>query len=1005
MARKVAALFTALMLAMLAVSPAVGSVARTSRSGVAALAAPTSTVDQAKVPHYFGPYANWANSPLTLPDATVTIDPAPLTSSTVGNALQDRANATDYATLPGTLGPVLVVLPNAAVAADGNLASFEVWNQTVLGSSPNTSEGNIFYAFVLRATANPNEYMVIYASPQLTMPAPTNPAGEIQSFPVSGIVPVLAGDVIGFYGEGIPVDVGGGSDILSYPATANTDGTTPEAPAQGATLSLGVDPLFPFFSQDRTYSFQATIAPAGTGAGAGAAATATVGANGVVTGLTITNPGSGYTTAPTVAITGAGSGAAADAVVQSSGAVTRITVDAPGNGYSAPSAVISGGGASTDATAHVLGGVDDVSLGVQGAGYKFPTVDFDLPDDPNGTVAQGHAVCAAPYPDCNLTVQTDFLTVIGVTVDDPGSGYLTAPGVVVRDGTLFDPINHGGDPFTAASATSTLKVLSVVVDTFGTGYTSDPSVAISDTLAGTGAHAIATTDFGAVTALNLTSGGSGYITPGGIKKFVDTLPGLTEAAANNLGQYIPIAQPDTTTFPDNPATTTVDEGADYYVIAVVQHREQMSSSPSLAGGTLLREYVQLSTSVVPGKGVALRTDLLDGSSTPILMPDGSPALGVDDPHFLGPLIIAKRDRAVRITFYNLLPTGTAGDLFLPTDSSIMGSGMGPMNMTTPINGGSVLDQVRNPTCTEYPKDTNQCFPDNRATLHLHGGVTPWISDGTPHQWITPATEATAYPQGVAVGNVPDMVGASRPAGIPDCSAVNDGCQTFYYTNQQSARLMFYHDHAYGITRLNVYAGEAAGYVITDPVEQKLFGAGGLFPDLGEGTPLIIQDRTFVPSAAQLAGEDPTWDASRWGGMGNLWYHHVYMPAQNPADPTGMRSYGRWFYGPWFWPPATPVNGPIDNPYFGKDSRGPDGIMGVPGSPEAADDFTTPLAKPCTLDDPTSWQYQVEPFCEPRPSPARRTSRQAWSSSTTRRSSTAPSIRPPRSIRSHIASAS
>ncbi len=47
------------------------------------------------------------------------------------------------------------------------------------------------------------------------------------------------------------------------------------------------------------------------------------------------------------------------------------------------------------------------------------------------------------------------------------------------------------------------------------------------------------------------------------------------------------------------------------------------------------------------------------------------------------------------------------------------------------------------------------------------------------------------------------------------NAADDGCQTFYYTNQQSARLMFYHDHAWGITRLNVYAGEAAGYLITD----------------------------------------------------------------------------------------------------------------------------------------------------------------------------------------------
>ena len=63
--------------------------------------------------------------------------------------------------------------------------------------------------------------------------------------------------------------------------------------------------------------------------------------------------------------------------------------------------------------------------------------------------------------------------------------------------------------------------------------------------------------------------------------------------------------------------------------------------------------------------------------------------------------------------------------------------------------------------------------------------------------------------------------ARDAGGVPDCSAASDGCQTFYYTNQQSARLMFYHDHAWGITRLNVYAGEAAGYLLTDAAEQKL----------------------------------------------------------------------------------------------------------------------------------------------------------------------------------------
>ena len=77
--------------------------------------------------------------------------------------------------------------------------------------------------------------------------------------------------------------------------------------------------------------------------------------------------------------------------------------------------------------------------------------------------------------------------------------------------------------------------------------------------------------------------------------------------------------------------------------------------------------------------------------------------------------------------------------------------------------------------------------------------------------------------------------------------------TLFYTNTHCARLMFYHDHSYGITRLNVYAGEAAGYLVTDQVEQDLIngtnnsgvnpGLLKVLPDIG--IPLVIQDRTFV----------------------------------------------------------------------------------------------------------------------------------------------------------------
>lgn len=408
------------------------------------------------------------------------------------------------------------------------------------------------------------------------------------------------------------------------------------------------------------------------------------------------------------------------------------------------------------------------------------------------------------------------------------------------------PHYYGPYPNWALSPLPGFDIASITVDSGGAGYT-NPVVTITDDAGfGSGATATATVDgTGTITSITVVTAGSGYVVPavtitggagtgaaatavpgttvtGGMKKFVDTLPllcnpsvaGSCDGAKNNLGQYLPLAVPDQTTF-----TTASGFGpdADYYVIALVQHRERMSSSLP-AQGTLLREYVQLETPANASwsKHIPLRNDMPDGTSVPVLMPDGSQAYAVDDPHFLGPVIGATKDKPVRIVFYNLLPTGSGGNLFLPVDSTLMGSGMGPMMMGPPADQKTVMDEVRNSMCSEAMKgDGTDCFKDNRATLHLHGGITPWISDGTPHQWITPANENTPWPQGVSVSSVPDMTGANKPAGVPECGGANDGCMTFYYTNQQSARLMFYHDHAWGITRLNVYAGEAAGYLISD----------------------------------------------------------------------------------------------------------------------------------------------------------------------------------------------
>jgi FtsP/CotA-like multicopper oxidase with cupredoxin domain len=485
-----------------------------------------------------------------------------------------------------------------------------------------------------------------------------------------------------------------------------------------------------------------------------------------------------------------------------------------------------------------------------------------------------------------------------VTPVDGGSGYSATPTV-----TIDDAYGTATAPADVTAVVTGGVITGFTINNGGAGY-SAPVVTITDAT-GTGATADATIG-GALT--------------GGMRKFVDRVPLLGPAGANNIiqahgaGQYIPVAVPENRTFSG--------QAADYYEIALVEFSEKMHSDLPV---TRLRGYVQLATAAVPGAGIALKNP--DGST--ILKPDGTQALAVDYPHFLGPVIVAQGrvhgipntlptdpgyPKPVRIKFYNLLPTGAGGDLFLPVDETIMGAGYGPAG----------------------PGMAGEKYTQNRATIHLHGNNTVWISDGNVHQWITPAAENTPYPEGVSVRNVPDM---------PD---PGPGAMTFFYTNAQSARLQFYHDHAMAITRLNVYAGEAAGYVMTDAVEQDMIngtnvsgvnispGTTTLFkkvlPDIG--IPLVIQDRTFV-EAATIFAQDPTWN---WGTgprdtngkitaavTGDLWYPHVYMTVQNPWDLTGTNAFGRWHYGPWFNPPVpTCVNGlpvgcievgPVPNEYY------------------------------------------------------------------------------------------
>lgn len=97
----------------------------------------------------------------------------------------------------------------------------------------------------------------------------------------------------------------------------------------------------------------------------------------------------------------------------------------------------------------------------------------------------------------------------------------------------------------------------------------------------------------------------------------------------------------------------------------------------------------------------------------------------------------------------------------------------------------------------------------KTVVHLHGGHLPAAFDGYPeYTWLPGQSE------------------------------------TYIYPNHQLPAAIWYHDHALGITRLNVYMGLAGFYIIRDGFEQSL----GL-PSGDNEIALAIQDRQFNPDGS------------------------------------------------------------------------------------------------------------------------------------------------------------
>ncbi len=108
-------------------------------------------------------------------------------------------------------------------------------------------------------------------------------------------------------------------------------------------------------------------------------------------------------------------------------------------------------------------------------------------------------------------------------------------------------------------------------------------------------------------------------------------------------------------------------------------------------------------------------------------------------------------------------------------------------------------------------------PQVRTVVHVHGLKVLPESDGYPEAWFTRNFAQTG----------PFFVS-----------------QTYHYPNDQAATGLWYHDHALGITRLNLYTGLEGFYFIRDSAEDNLN-----LPDGDFEIPLMIQDRLLNPNGS------------------------------------------------------------------------------------------------------------------------------------------------------------
>ena len=128
-------------------------------------------------------------------------------------------------------------------------------------------------------------------------------------------------------------------------------------------------------------------------------------------------------------------------------------------------------------------------------------------------------------------------------------------------------------------------------------------------------------------------------------------------------------------------------------------------------------------------------------------------------------------------------------------------------------------------CYSLPGYDTYTIANNGVPIitHLHGGHTDFQFDGNPEFFYTPGNAITGPQWNNVLGGFTNK---------------------FMYDNDVSAGNLWYHDHALGITRLNVYAGLAGFYFVRDELDTGASDNPLGLPAWPYEKAYAIQDRMF-----------------------------------------------------------------------------------------------------------------------------------------------------------------